>query len=392
MFEEDMTMPRKLKVGIIGIGFIGVCHIDAIRRITGTELVAVADANAALAKKRAEEFGVPYYYDNIDDLVRNEEINVIHNCTPNHMHFEINSKVILAGKHIFSEKPLARTCDESAELIRLLQTKPDIRAGVNYCYRMNPLIQDAKNRIAAGEIGKPFLVHGSYLQDWMLYDTDYNWRVDPVISGDSRTVADIGTHWMDTAQVLVNSRIREVCATTVIAHPYRKKSKQQVETFSVSTGSDYELCKVETEDYAGVLIRFENGASGLFQCSEISAGRKCYIEVEVNGSDASFNWQHETSDHMWKGNRDKNNELIFRNPNLMTSEARKYTYLAAGHSEGWNDAFKNNLTAFYHDVLSINRQNLKKDYATFEDAHYLMKLTNAILESGKTGQWVTLEN
>ena len=383
---------ENIKVGIIGMGFIGATHIDTLRRIGGVELVAVADVNEAAARKKAEEYGIPKVYGNVDDLIQDPEIQVIHNCTPNHMHLEINEKIIRAGKHVFSEKPLAKDAAESAKMVELLQEYPNTVAGVNFCYRMNALVQDAKNRIAKGEIGKPYLVHGSYLQDFLLFETDYNWRVEPEYAGISRCIGDIGSHWMDLAQTLVNSRITEVCANTVIALPIRKKPKTQVETFSTNTNVEYEDREVKTEDYAGVLLKFANGASGVFQCSEISAGRKNFIDIEVDGSQASYHWQHEMSDHMWKGNRDTNNEEIIRNPNFMTPEARQYARLAAGHPEGWNDAFRNNLEAYYGFIRAGKRPGVDPaDFATFEDGHYIMRLTEAIIKSGKERRWVAID-
>ena len=386
------ALMNKIKVGIIGMGFIGVSHMEGIRRIGFLELSAVADVNYELAQRKAEEYGISKCYASIDELIADPEIQVVHNCTPNHLHLEVNTKIIEAGKHLFSEKPLARTVEESAQMLDVLHQHKEIVAGANYCYRMNPLIQDAKNRIANGEIGKPLLVHGSYLQDWLLYDTDFNWRVEREYAGDSRCIADIGTHWLDTAQVMVGSRITEVCGNTLIAHPVRQKPTTAVESFAVNADVEREDVAVDTEDYAGAMLRFENGATGIFQCSQISAGRKCFIDIEVDGSKASYQWQHQTGDKMWKGNRDTHNEEVMRNPNLMTEEARRYTYLAAGHPEGWNDAFKNTLTAFYEYLRKDKAERPEHpDFATFEEAHYLMKLTAAILKSAKEGRWVTID-
>lgn len=381
----------KIKTGIIGMGYIGGSHIDALRRIGFAELAAVADIDHGLALKKAWEFGIDKCYATMEELIADPEIAVVHNCTPTHLHNEVNAKIIRAGKHVFSEKPLSRTSAESAQILALLQDYPNTVAGVNFCYRMNPLIQDAKNRIAKGEIGKPYLIHGSYLQDWLLYNTDYNWRVEPAYSGASRCVGDIGSHWMDLAQVLAGCKITEVCANTVIVHPTRKKPTTAVETFAKQTDTACEEVPVETEDYAGVLVKFENGASGAFQCSQISAGRKCFIDIEVDGAESSFHWNHETGDRMWKGNRDKNNELVMRNPNLMTEEARPYTYLGAGHPEGWNDAFKNGLEAYYRFIRDGKRMDTDTcDFATFADGHYIMKLTEAILQSGQERRWITV--
>lgn len=236
------------------------------------------------------------------------------------------------------------------------------------------------------------LVHGSYLQDWLLYDTDYNWRIESKYAGNSRCVADIGSQWMDLAQYILSSKIVEVCANTLIAHPVRKKSLAQVNTFQKSENTEYVEMKVDTEDYASVMLKFDNGTTGVFQCSQISAGRKCHINIEVDGSKASFQWQQETSDQMWKGNKDSNNELIMRNPNLMTDFSRAYSYLPAGHPEGWNDALKNNMTAFYKYIQEERYQSKSPcDFATFEDGHYLMRLTEAILLSNQEHRWVSID-
>ena len=381
-----------IRVGIIGMGMIGSRHIETLRRIGGVQIAAISDQNYALARRKAEEFCIPKCYATAEELIADPEIQVVHDCTPNYLHLDINSKIIKADKHVFSEKPLGMTSAESAQMLALLAEHPRVVAGIDFCYRMNALVQDARHRIANGEIGRPYLIHGSYLQDWLLFDTDYNWRIDPNLSGESRCVADIGSHWMDTAQVLAGCRITEVCANTLTALPIRKKPSRQVETFAVNNDVQREEIKVNTEDYAGVLVKFANGACGVFQCSQVSAGRKNYIDIEVDGSASSFHWQQETSDRMWKGNRDKNNEEVMRDPNLITPEARKYATLPAGQPEGWNDAFRNTLDAYYSFIRSGKRQAGEAcEFATFEDGHYIAKLTEAILKSAREKRWVTVE-
>ena len=380
---------RRLKAGVIGTGFIGVCHMEAIRRIGFAELVAITDINYELAKRRAEEYYVPKCYKTIDELLADDEIDVIHNCTPNNLHMEINEKIIKAGKHVFSEKPLARNSEESERLLQILKDNKNIVHGVNFNYRMNPLVQEIKNKVKANEIGKPILVHGSYLQDWLLFNTDYNWRIDPEICGASRCIADIGTHWMDTVQTVTGAKIIEVCADLFTAIPIRKKPKEVVETFGVSKSMEYEEIEVKTEDYGAVLFKMDNGVRGVFYVSQVSAGRKCYLNFEIDGTKSSIYWNQETPDYMWMGYRDKDNSIVMRNPNFMTPEARQYTYLAAGHPEGWNDALKNNIYSFYKFI--IDGKSLDKDtpdFATFQDGHYLIKLTEAILKSNEIRQWV----
>ena len=379
----------RIKAGIIGMGFIGVSHIEAIRRIGYAELVAVTDVNLEVARKKAAEYYIPKCYATIDELLADPEISVVHNCTPNNLHLEVNEKIIRAGKHVFSEKPLGRTAKESARMLSLLRENKNIVHGMNFIYRMNPLVQEMKNKIAKGEIGDPKLVHGSYLQDWLLYETDYNWRIEPEVSGPSRCMADIGSHWMDTAQNVMGAKITAVCADLVTTIPVRKKALGQVETFSVNANAEYEDKVVKTEDYGAVLVKFDNGVHGVFYASEVSAGRKCFLNLEVDGSKSSLYWNQETADQMWMGNRDKDNQLIMRNPNLMTPEAKQYTYLAAGHPEGWNDAMKNNLQSFYTFIREKKTPGVDPcDFATFEDGHYLMRITEAILESSRTKQWI----
>jgi predicted dehydrogenase len=224
-----------------------------------------------------------------------------------------------------------------------------------------------------------------------LFDTDYNWRIEPDISGPSRCVADIGSHWMDCVQHVLGVRITEVCADLATVIPVRKKPKTQVETFSVNTNVEYEDRRIETEDYGAVLFKMDNGVHGVFYVSEISAGHGCYLNFEVNGSKASLSWNQESCDRMWMGFRDRDNCLVMRNPNLMTDNSRRYTHLAAGHPEGWNDGFMNNILSFYRVLADGGNMNRDAcDFATFEDAHYIIKLTEAILESNKSRSWIKI--
>lgn len=383
---------KKINVGIIGMGFIGISHLDAVRRIANVNLVAISDVNYDLAKKHAARFGIEKCYENYDDLIADPEIHAIHNCTPNNLHLDINKKIIEAGKHVFSEKPLGKSAEETAQMLDVLEKHPDIIAGINFCYRMTPLVQEMKLRVRQGEIGDVMLVHGSYLQDWLLYPTDYNWRIESEYSGPSRCVADIGSHWIDTAQTVIGSRIIEVCAETVTAFPVRKKPVQQVETFVVQENVEYSDVPVTTEDFAGALVKFENGVTGIFYCSQISSGRKCHLNLEVNGKKGSYYWNQETSDRMWKGHRNVHNELILRNPNLMLPENRDYTYMPAGHPEGWNDAQRNAVFAFYEFIQQDKRHATDQaDFATFEEGHYIARVTEAILLSAKEKRWVSVD-
>jgi predicted dehydrogenase len=382
---------NKIKSGIIGLGYISFSHMDAVRRTGMAEISACVDLDYNLAQRKAEEFNIPKCYPDVDSLLADPEIEVIHNCTPNYLHKEVNEKIIKAGKHLYSEKPLARNSKESSELLELQKQYPKTVTAVNFNYRMNPLVQDMRLKISSGQIGKPRVVHGSYLQDWLLFETDYNWRLDSKISGISNTIADIGSHWIDSVQVVTGEKITSVCANLVTNIPVRKKAKGQVEAFAVNESADYEDVEIDTEDWGAVLFKMSGGINGVFHVSQVSAGRKCFLNFEINGEKASMYWNQEVADQMWIGNRDEPNSLVLRNPNLMSPDIRKYTYLAAGHPEGWNDAMTNNVKAFYRHITERKSNTISgNDFATFEEAHYIIKVVEAIVESSRRRQWVDI--
>ncbi len=380
---------KKLKVGIVGLGFVGILHIDAIRRIPYAEIVAVADKNMEQTKRIAEEYGIPQYYDNVDDLINESRPDVIHNCTPNYLHKEINIKVIQNEIHLFSEKPLTRTAQEAADVLSALREHPDVVTGVNHCYRMNPMVQEMYTMIQSGEIGVPRIVHGAYIQDYLSEETDYSWRIDPEISGASRAIADIGIHIMDTIQFVLDSRITDVCADLYTALPIRKKPKGQVATFSKNANTEYEDIEIKTEDYGAVMFRTDKGLHGVYCVSEISPGHGCGLEFEVDGSKASVEWNQEHPNQLWVGYRERGILSIDRDPITLSDRAKGYTKLAKGHPEGWNDTEVNSIRKFYDYILKDKETRTEKpEFATFEEAFYLMKVVEAILESNKTGSWV----
>lgn len=379
----------RIRAGVIGMGYIGASHIEALRRIGFTDCVAVADVDHDLAKRKADAYYIPKCYNSVDEMIADPEIDAIHNCTPNNLHREINEKIIKAGKHIFSEKPLAMNSKETQSMLDLLKKHPEVVHGINYCYRMNPLVQEIKRRYQKGEMGRALLAHGSYLQDWLLYETDYNWRIEPEISGLSRCISDIGTHWMDAVQCILGSKIIEVCSDLVTVFPVRKKPKGQVETFSTNASAEYEEKKVTTEDYGAVMFRMDNGTSGVFYVSQVSAGHGCYLNFEIDGTKCSASWNQEQGDRMWVGKRDGDNNQVTRNPAMLDKEVLPYTHLAKGHPEGWNDAEMATVFAYYDFIRQGKKPGVDKaDFATFEDGHYQVKLVEAILKSSNTRKWV----
>ena len=378
----------KIRVGIIGMGYIGESHIEAVRRIGLCELYAIADTNAELAQKKADYYGIEKCYTTVDELLNDPNIDAVHNCTPNFLHLEINKKIIKSGKHLFSEKPLCTTYAEAKELVDLKKEYPDSVAAVNFNYRLNPMVQETKARIARGEIGNVNIATGSYQQDWLLYDTDYSWRLEPEMSGNSCAIADIGSHWMDAFQHVTGHKIVEVMADLRTVIPVRKKPKSQTETFTSNVPTEFDEVEVKNEDYGAVMFRTDKGASGVYHVSEMAAGHGCYFNFEINGSKASVRWNQEENDRLWIGNRGGENHLIIRDPNAISPEVRPYTALAMGHPEGWNDAFKGNFYAFYRHIAEGSGE---PPFATLEEAAYIVKLTEAIVESSREKKWITVE-
>lgn len=380
---------KKIKVGIIGMGYIGESHIEAVRRIGCCELYAVADTNTELAKAKAEYYGIEKCYSSVEELLADPEIDAVHNCTPNFLHLRINKEIIRSGKHLLSEKPLCTTYTEAMELVELKKEYPDSVAAVNFNYRMNPMVQEMKSRIGAGKIGEVRLMTGSYQQDWLLYDTDYSWRLEPEVAGESCCIADIGSHWMDAVQHVTGHRIVEVMADLKTVIPVRKKPKKQTETFTSLVTAEYEEVEVKNEEYGAVMFHTDKGAVGVYHVSELAAGHGCYFNFEINGSTASLKWNQEENDRLWMGMRDDDNRFIIRNPNTISPEVKAYTGLAMGHPEGWNDAFKGNIYAFYKYITD----GMQGDpvFATLEQAAYIVKLTEAIVESSRKKQWIKVE-
>ncbi|MBE6644287.1 MAG: Gfo/Idh/MocA family oxidoreductase [Ruminococcaceae bacterium] len=379
---------KKIKVGIVGMGYIGESHIEAVRRIGFCELYAVADTNAALAKAKADYYGIEKCYSNLDDLLGDPEIDAVHNCTPNFLHLEINKKILKSGKHLLSEKPLCMNYAEAEELLKLKEEYPDSAVAVNFNYRLNPMVQEAKNRIKSGELGDVRVITGSYQQDWLLYDTDYSWRLEPKVAGISCAIADIGSHLMDAVQHVTGHRITEVMADLKTVIPVRKKPKAQTETFTSRVPNEYDEVEVKNEDYGAVMFHTDKGAAGVYHVSEVAAGHGCYFNFEINCSKASVKWNQEENDRLWIGYRGGENHLIIRDPNTISSDARPYTALAMGHPEGWNDAFKGNIYTFYKYIN--DGMTGEPIFSTLEDAAYVVRLTEAIVKSSNEKKWIQI--
>lgn len=379
-----------LNAAIIGTGFIGPVHLEALMRIGGVRIAAIASNEPEKARSLASRFSIPRVYDRWEDAVADPEVQVIHTCTPNHLHFPINSAAIAAGKHVLSEKPLSLTAAESAELVRLARERGVVN-GVNFTYRFYPLVQHARALVRRGELGSIYLVHGHYLQDWLYYDTDYNWRLEPDIGGASRATADIGSHWCDLIQFITGLRIRSICADLVTIHANRKRPPASSETFGAGQGQSgiTESVEVTTEDAGVIMFRLENGARGACTLSQVSAGRKNREWFEIDGSAMAIAWDQEEPNTLWIGHRERPNELLTKDPSLLRQEARPYAHYPGGHPEGYPDGPKNLFLQFYEFIRSgRDPRSGSIPFPTFEDGHWANKIVEAVLTSTRTRQWV----
>ncbi len=381
-------MPE-IKVAVIGAGFIGPVHVEALRRL-GIEVVGILGVDEEESREAAESLGLPKAYLDLSEVLEDEEVDSVHLAVPNKLHYELAGKALEAGKHVMCEKPLAMNSAESRELVDLAAGKP-LAAGVNYNMRFYPLALEARQMVRSGQVGDIYSVCGSYVQDWLFYPTDYNWRVLADEGGKSRAVADIGTHWMDLMHSITGLEVEAVCADLETVHPVRKRPKGEVDTFTGKQKQEMELEPVEisTEDYGCIMFRFAGGARGVLWVSQVTAGRKNCLRCEIAGSKLALNWNSENPNELWMGHRDEPNESLLRDPALLSEDASQAVAFPGGHNEGFPDTFKQCFAAFYR-YIEAGDFTAPEPFATFEDGHREVVLCEAILESSEKEAWVSL--
>ena len=383
-------MPRRsdIATAVIGSGFIGVVHIEALRRI-GVRVAGLLDASPELGARRAQELGIPRAYADLPDLLADPDIDVVHVTSPNELHHPQAKAILAAGRHIVCEKPLAMTSAESAELVALAKASGLVNA-VNFNIRWYPLNQHVSALIADGGIGDVRMVTGRYFQDWLLYDTDWNWRLEDDKGGALRAVGDIGSHWLDLTTFLTGLHVESLMADLTTFIPVRQKPRGEVLTFSTERAADTVGVEIHTEDVASILLRFEGGARGSVNISQLSPGRKNSIVYQIDGSSSAVAWDSEQPEQLWIGHRDRPNELLLRNPALMNAAGAAAARLPGGHVEGFADTFGAVFGAVYDDVIA-GRPSADPRYATFADGHEEMLVGDAVLESSRTGRWVEID-
>jgi predicted dehydrogenase len=372
----------ELRAGVVGTGFVGVVHVEALRRL-GIEVAGVVGSSPERARAKAETYPLPPVYDSLEQLLADPTVDVVHLTTPNRLHYPQAKRCLAAGKHVVCEKPLALDSSQSAELVELAEASGLVHC-TNFNARFYPQVQEARYRVATGEIGDVWNVHGSYLQDWLLLPTDWNWRLDPAEGGELRAVGDIGSHWLDLAEFVTGRRVEALLADLRTTIPTRQRPTGPVETFAAASG-ETEPVEMRTEDLAHVLLRFEGGSRGSVVISQVSAGRRNHLAFEVDGSDGSLAWTAERNEELWLGHRGRPNELLWRDPTMNEGPVRGS--LPAGHHEGYADTFKELYRAVYRAVAAGRPGD---DYPTFRDGHRQNVLADAVLRSSREQRWVEL--
>ena len=380
---------KKVNVAVVGTGFIGPAHIEALRRLPGINVVGLCEVNVELAQEKANQLGIEKAYV-FEDMLAEPHIDAVHICTPNFLHYPQSKAALQAGKHVICEKPLATKIEEAEELVALAKEKGLVNA-VHFNLRYYPMVRQMKAMRENGELGEIYSIMGSYLQDWLFLKTDYNWRLEPDKSGDSRAIADVGSHLMDLTEHVTGLKITEVMADFSTVHKTRLKPLKPIETYSGGrlSESDYAEVEINTEDHASVLLRFDNGNKGSITVSQVAAGRKNRLNIEISGSQSNFEWCSERPNEMWIGKRETANQQLIKDPGLFSPEAAGLISFPGGHNEGFPDTSKQ----LFKEVYAAIREGKQPDnptFPTFADGLRELIICERIIESHRKQAWVKI--
>jgi predicted dehydrogenase len=377
---------QRFKTAVFGTGFVGRVHLEGIRRLGNVDLYAIGEPQIEKANQLAAEFGVTKTDADYRRILEDPAVDAVHICTPNALHFPMVKDALAAGKHVICEKPLATSVDEAKQLVSLAaQSKR--RNATFHNLRFYPMVQQMRRMREDGDLGEILVVQGTYSQDWLLYDTDWNWRIDSKSNGPSRCMADIGSHWCDMAEHVTGQRITSLCADLQTFYKTRKRPKGPIETFAGKTlrPEDYVEVPIDTEDFGAVVFRMGEKARGTFTASQMSAGRKNRLNIEIFGTKAGVSWDQERPDELWIGQRNSPNQIIVKDPSLLKDRARSYADLPGGHSEGYDDTFKQVFRRFY---ASIGDPSAQPEYPQFVDGLRQLNILEAELKSNDSRSWV----
>lgn len=380
---------KQLTAAVIGTGFIGPVHIEGLRR-AGVHVVGVLGSSLTRSQQCAQQISLDKAYGSLDELLGDTCVDVVHITTPNRFHFEQASRCLAAGKHVLCEKPLAMNSNESAKLVELA-ARSGLAAGVNYNIRYYPLCIEAAERVRDGRFGRVIHMAGSYVQDWLFHDTDFNWRVLSDEGGPLRAVSDIGTHWLDLMHAITGCEVEAVLADLQTVHPIRQRPVGGVETFSskLNKPTATQPINIDTDDCGSILLKLKGGGRGVLWVSQVTAGRKNCCRFEIAGSKQSLAWNSESPNEMWIGHRDRPNELLIRDPALLSPRAQQFANYPGGHNEGFPDTFKQLCRDFY-GYIARGDFSAQPTFPTFADGHREIQLCDAIVQSHQSQSWVSV--
>lgn len=376
---------------VVGTGFIGPVHVEALRR-AGVHVKGIVGSTPEKGIFAAQALGLERGYQDLLAVLADPQVDAVHLTTPNKLHRDQVLACLSANKHVVCEKPLAMNSSQTKELVEAALATPHLVTAVNYNLRFYPLMLHARDLIASGALGAIYSIRGAYEQDWLLFNTDWNWRLIPEEGGELRAVGDIGTHWMDLVGFVTGLRVEQVFADLKTALPIRNKPKSAVATFQGKehqAPQEFEAVPVRTEDLGTVLFRYGGGARGVMSVSQVFAGKKNRVSLEIAGEKASLSWDSERPNELWLGHRDKANELLVRDPSLLSHHARLYADYPGGHNEGFPDTFKQLYKAIYADVAKKQRSS-DSLYASFADGCNELLMCEAIAASHASEQWCSV--
>ncbi|MFZ4507654.1 MAG: Gfo/Idh/MocA family protein [Fimbriimonas sp.] len=376
-------------IAMVGAGFIGPVHVEALKRLN-LPVVGILGVNEAESTRAAANLGLPRAYTSFEEVLADPDVTVVHLATPNRLHYPMAKQALEAGKHVLCEKPLAMDSKESSELVELA-AKLGLVAAVNYNIRYYPINLHARKLRENGQLGDVYHVTGSYAQDWLFQQTDYNWRVLAAEGGELRAVSDIGTHWLDLIHAVTGLEVEAVCADLKVVFPTRLRPLGEVETYSgkLATEMKTEPVEITTEDFGNIMIKFKGGARGSLWVSQVTAGRKNNLRYEIAGSNEAIAWESEKPNELWIGHRNEPNQSLLRDPALLDGAVRPYISFPGGHNEGFPDSFKQCFRSFYN-YIEAGDYSAPATYPTFADGHREIVLCEAILQSHREQRWITL--
>jgi len=361
----NVTPPRSsLRVGLIGGGFMTTVHARAARA-AGAVIAGVSSRTRDGAERTRASLDADRAYGSVREMLADDSIDVVHVCSPNSTHHEYALAALRAGRSVVCEKPLATTVDGARELARVA-AEAGAPATVPFVYRFHPMVREARARVRGGATGRVFSIHGVYLQDWLAGIDDDDWRVNAHNGGPSRAFADIGSHLSDLVEFVSDDRIARLVARARTVHVDRSRNKE-----------------ITTEDVVAVVFEMVSGAVGTLHVSQVSAGHKNRLAIEIDGEHESLVFDQENPDELRVGT--KAGFLSTQRSDQISPEAARYSLVPAGHPQGYQDAFN----AFVADTYTTVRTGVAPDgLPTFADGHRAALITDAVLRSHQDGAWV----